>query len=244
MKLSNEVVVVTGANRGLGRAFVQVALEAGAAKVYAGARDPKQLDDLVARGEGRVVALALDVTSDASLEAAAAKAADATVLVNNAGVLAGFSVLSTSAADLQRDFAVNTFGTLAATKAFLPALERAAKAAIVNVLSVVSFGSIPGLGGYSAAKAASYSMTQALRSELGKKGIAVQPGSQARGEPKTRFPVVMAIGIGKQVVHGGAPRMALTLAPGPGRHLDLHQQRASHGFSAPAAGNARAPLTD
>lgn len=173
MKLSNEVVVVTGANRGLGRAFVQVALEAGAAKVYAGARDPKQLDDLVARGEGRVVALALDVTSDASLEAAAAKAADATVLVNNAGVLAGFSVLSTSAADLQRDFAVNTFGTLAATKAFLPALERAAKAAIVNVLSVVSFGSIPGLGGYSAAKAASYSMTQALRSELGKKGIAV-----------------------------------------------------------------------
>ncbi|MBC8068487.1 MAG: SDR family NAD(P)-dependent oxidoreductase [Deltaproteobacteria bacterium] len=124
--------------------------------------------------------LALDITDARSLAAAAERAPDISVLFNNAGVLASFNVLSSRSEDIAQDFATNCFGMLAATKAFLPALERAARAstaapgaALVNVLSVVSLTNMPALGGYSASKAAAYSLTQALRSELGAKGIAV-----------------------------------------------------------------------
>lgn len=169
--MKNAVVVVTGAGRGLGRALVTAALAAGASKVYAGARDVRQLAGLTGPS---VIALPLDITSEASLAEAARLAPDATMLVNNAGVLAAYGVLATATADLRRDFDVNVFGTLAATRAFLPALERApGNGAIVNVLSVASLASVPALGGYAAAKAASYSLTQALRAELAPKGIAV-----------------------------------------------------------------------
>lgn len=176
MKMKNEVVLVTGANRGLGRSLVKRLLAAGARRIYATARKPEQLAELVAAGEGRVVPLALDVTSAASIADAAAKAADLTVLVNNAGVVASHGILTSSEQDLAQDFATNLFGSLAVTKAFLPALERAASsgnAAIVNVLSVVSLANMPALGGYSASKAASLSVTQALRFDLAKSKIAV-----------------------------------------------------------------------
>ncbi|HET9621582.1 MAG TPA: SDR family oxidoreductase [Kofleriaceae bacterium] len=173
MKLTNATVLVTGANRGLGRALVTAALAAGARKVYATARDAAQLADLVAAAPDRVVALALDITDATQLAAAAARAGDIDLLINNAGVLTGFGLLTTSAADLVRDFEVNVFGTLAATRAFVPALERAGTAAVVNVLSIASLANMPALGGYAAAKAASHSITQGLRHELGKKHIAV-----------------------------------------------------------------------
>lgn len=169
MKIKDAVVVVTGANRGLGEAFVKVLLEAGAKRVYAAARNPA---GIVA--SERVVPLELDVTDAASVEAAAAKASDATMLINNAGVLASYSVLDSTMQDVERDFAVNTYGVLSTTRAFVPALERAGGgAAVVNVLSVVSLASIPPLGGYSASKAAAWSLTQALRADLAKKGISV-----------------------------------------------------------------------
>jgi len=179
MKMKNEVVLVTGANRGLGRSLVKRLLAVGAKRIYATARKPEQLADLVGAGEGRVVPLALDVTSAASIADAAAKAADVTVLVNNAGIVASHGILTSSEQDLAQDFATNLFGSLAVTKAFLPALERAAArgqgthAAIVNVLSVVSLANMPALGGYSASKAASLSVTQALRFDLAKSKIAV-----------------------------------------------------------------------
>jgi len=175
MKLSHAVVLVTGANRGLGRALVQAALEAGARRVYAGARDPAQLDALVKTAPDRIIPLALDITDPRSLEAAAARAPDITVLFNNAGVLASYSILASPGEHIAQDFATNAFGLLAVTKAMLPALERApgGSAAIVNILSVVSFASMPAVGGYSAAKAAAYSITQALRGELAAKQIAV-----------------------------------------------------------------------
>lgn len=181
MKMNDQVVMVTGANRGLGEALVRAALAAGARRVYAAARDPKSLADAVARGEGRVVAVALDVTDPESVAAAAKMAPDVSVLINNAGVLSSYGVLATSDQDLARDFAVNAFGLLSVSKAFAPALEAAAGrakpgaigAALVNVLSIVSLTNLPSLGGYSASKAAAYSMTQALRYELGKKKIAV-----------------------------------------------------------------------
>jgi len=175
MKLSHAVVLVTGANRGLGRALVHAALEAGARRVYAGARDPAQLDALVKTAPDRIVPLALDVTDPRSLEAAAVRAPDITALFNNAGVLASYSILASSREHIAQDFATNAFGLLAVTKAMLPALERApaGSAAIVNILSVVSFASMPAVGGYAAAKAAAYSITQSLRGELAAKQIAV-----------------------------------------------------------------------
>lgn len=176
MKLSNSVVLVTGANRGLGRALVQASLDAGARRIYAGARDPRQLEAVVRSAPDRIVGLAIDITDPRSLEAAASAAPDLTVLINNAGVLASYNVLASTRAALEQDFATNLFGLLAATQAFLPALDRAGAAggaALVNVLSVVSLASMPAIGGYSAAKAAALSITQAMRGELAARGIAV-----------------------------------------------------------------------
>ena len=180
MKISKSVALVTGANRGIGRSLVEALLGAGSSKVYATARDTKTLEGVVALDPKRVVALELDVTSAQSIELAASRAPDVTLLVNNAGVLASFNLLTSSKDQLEQDFAVNFYGVLAATKAFLPALERSPIAAIANVLTVVSLASRPVIGGYSASKAAAFSMTQALRAELKAKKIdvhAVIPGA-------------------------------------------------------------------
>ena len=176
MQIKNSIVLVTGANRGLGRAIVEASLAAGARRVYAGARDPRSLGELASRSEGRVVGLPLDVTDATSLSRAAELAPDVTLLVNNAGVLASFGLLTSDSEAIAQDFAVNFYGLLAATKAFLPALKRAVtrgEAAVVNVLSVVSLANIPALGGYSASKAAASSVTQGLRVDLGQQGIGV-----------------------------------------------------------------------
>jgi len=170
MKIEGCVALVTGANRGLGRAIVSALVEAGAAKVYAAARDERK----VPAGGARVVPLALDVTRPEQIAAAATSARDVTLLVNNAGVLNSFNVLTSSQADIDADVRVQVHGTLAVIKVFLPVLERArGGATIVNVLSLASLASFPALGGYSLSKAAAYSMTQSLRPELKKKGIDV-----------------------------------------------------------------------
>lgn len=171
MNINESVVLVTGANRGLGRALVRAALDGGARRVYAGARAPATLEAIAAWAPDRVVPLALDVTDPRSLAAAAARAGDVALLFNNAGVLASGGLLTSSAEAVAQEFATNALGMLAATKAFLPALARAAgagagRAAVVNVLSVVSLANAPALGAYSASKAAAFSLTQALRADL------------------------------------------------------------------------------
>ncbi len=176
MKIEGSVGLVTGANRGLGRALVTALLEAGAAKVYAAARDTTTLTP----GGPRVVPLTLDTTRPEQVAAAVKKAGDVALLINNAGVLTSYNVLASSQADLDADFRTNVHGTLAVIRAFLPILERApGGATVVNVLSLTSLASFPALGGYSASKAAAYSITQALRPELRARGIellAVLPG--------------------------------------------------------------------
>lgn len=168
MNVQGSVALVTGANRGLGSALVSALLEAGAAKVYAAARDESRLPKFGAR----VVPLTLDVTKPEQIAAAARKAHDITLLVNNAGVLSAYNVLTMGQAEIDADFRTNVFGTLSMIKGFLPVLERAqGGAAILNILSLVSLAPSPGLGGYSSSKAAAYSMTQAMRPELKKKGI-------------------------------------------------------------------------
>jgi NAD(P)-dependent dehydrogenase (short-subunit alcohol dehydrogenase family) len=168
MKLEGSIALVTGANRGLGQALVAALVEAGAAKVYAAARDER----MIAADGSRVVALKLDTTNPEQIAAAVRGASDITLLVNNAGVATSANVLAASREAIDADFRTNVHGTLAVIKAFLPVLERAREGAtIVNVLSLVSLGSFPALGGYSASKAAAYSITQALRPELKGKGI-------------------------------------------------------------------------
>src|SRR5262245_7944569 len=168
MKIQGSIALVTGANRGLGKALVSALLEAGAVKVYAAARDERKIDV----DDSRVVPLALDTSKPEQIAAAARRAGDVTLLVNNAGAATAANVLTTSREAFDNDFRTNVHGTLAVIKAFVPVLERAGGGAtIVNVLSLVSLGSFPRLGGYSASKAAAYSVTQALRPELKGKGI-------------------------------------------------------------------------
>jgi NAD(P)-dependent dehydrogenase (short-subunit alcohol dehydrogenase family) len=176
MKIEGSVAFVTGANRGLGKAIVAALVEAGAAKVYAAARDERK----VRADDARIVPVTLDVTKPEQIAAAVQKADDVTLLINNAGALTSFNVLTMSRSDIETDLRVQVHGTLDVIKAFLPVLERSGGGAtIVNVLSLASLASFPALGGYSASKAAAYSMTQALRPELRKKHIdvlAVLPG--------------------------------------------------------------------
>jgi NAD(P)-dependent dehydrogenase (short-subunit alcohol dehydrogenase family) len=162
MKIQGSVALVTGSNRGLGLALVSALVEAGATKVYAAARDATK----VVAG-ARVVPLELDTRRPEQIAAAVRSAPDVTLLVNNAGVATAYNVLTTSQAAIDTDFGTNVYGTLAMIKAFLPVLERATSGAtVVNVLSLAALGSFPLLGGYSASKAAAYSITQALRAEL------------------------------------------------------------------------------
>jgi NAD(P)-dependent dehydrogenase (short-subunit alcohol dehydrogenase family) len=205
MKVENTVALVTGANRGIGRALVDALLAAGAARVYAAARRPEE----VAKRD-RVLPLRLDLNDAKDVERLAAKAGDLVLLVNNAGVLASASVLASQRADVERDFATNFFGTLDATRCLVPVIERNGGGAIVNVLTIASLASMPALGGYSAAKAAAFSMTQALRAELKPRKIAVHsvfPGpvdtemTKAIAIPKTS-PEVVARAIVDGIVRG------------------------------------------
>jgi NAD(P)-dependent dehydrogenase (short-subunit alcohol dehydrogenase family) len=169
MNLTGSVALVTGANRGLGARLVTELLNAGAAKVYATARTP----GAVTAADDRVQALALDVTDPVSVTAAAEAAPDVTVLVNNAGVLAFGSALDGDLASFERDLRTNYLGTLGVTRAFVPVLERNAPSAVVNVLTVIALAPVGSMAGYCASKAASHSMTQALRAELRDRGITV-----------------------------------------------------------------------
>lgn len=166
MDISTCTALVTGANRGLGRHFTTELLKRGA-KVYAGARNPNSIDV-----EG-AIPVAVDVTDPASVAAAADAAGDVTVLVNNAGVAADVNLLSGDLAGAHREMDTNYFGTLSVVRAFAPIIERNGGGAILNVLSVLSWLSLPDTGGYCASKAAAWSMTNAVRAELADRGIVV-----------------------------------------------------------------------
>jgi NAD(P)-dependent dehydrogenase (short-subunit alcohol dehydrogenase family) len=161
MDVKGSIALVTGANRGLGAAFCRALLERGADTVYAGARDPASITM-----EG-VEPLRLDITSERDVAAAAARCDDITLLVNNAGILTGTAALSDDALDMaRREFETNVLGTLAMSRAFAPVLDANGGGAIVNVLSVLSWFSTPRSAIYCASKAASWSLTNALRLEL------------------------------------------------------------------------------
>ena len=166
MDLTNSVALVTGANRGLGRHFAAQLLERGA-KVYAGARDLSTLDLPGA------VPLPIDITDPASVARAAEAAPDATLLINNAGTSLSQSLIGGDLDLIRREMETHYFGTLGVTRAFVPAIEANGGGAILNVLSVLSWWHPAQAGAYSAAKAAGWAMTRAVRDELAPRGIQV-----------------------------------------------------------------------
>jgi NAD(P)-dependent dehydrogenase (short-subunit alcohol dehydrogenase family) len=164
MNITNKTVLITGANRGIGKALVDEALRRGAKKVYAGMRTPAQHPDK------RVIPLTLDVTSASQIQRAVSEVDALDVLINNAGI-AIYDDLSNLDV-LERTFAVNFLGLLKVTNAFLPLLRRS-KGAIVNNLSMAGLAPLPIIPSYSASKAAALNLTQSLRPLLATEGVTV-----------------------------------------------------------------------
>jgi NAD(P)-dependent dehydrogenase (short-subunit alcohol dehydrogenase family) len=175
-QIAGTTALVTGANRGIGRALVEALLARGAAKVYAATRRPDALAGLAASSGGRVVVLPLDVTHPEDVRAAAAAAGDVRLLVNNAGIIAKFSGELTDAEWLaagRDEYEVNVLGVLSTTQAFAPILARQGGGAIVNISSVAGLVGFPALATYSLSKAALHSLTQVTRTLLAPQGTYV-----------------------------------------------------------------------
>lgn len=174
-EIGGKAALVTGANRGIGRAIVEALLQAGASRVWAGARRVDELVALKAAHGDRLEVLKLDVTREGDIGAAARTATDIALLVNNAGVA---NMIGTPATDAEwlkvgrREFDVNFFGSFAVSQAFAPTLARN-KGAIVNLISIAGLVNFPILLSYSASKAALHSLTQGLRAALKGEGIQV-----------------------------------------------------------------------
>ncbi|HTU73802.1 MAG TPA: SDR family oxidoreductase [Trebonia sp.] len=164
-QLAESIVLVTGANGGLGTEFVRQALARGARRVYATARNPRAWD------EDRVLPLGLDVTDATSIAAAALAAADTTIVINNAGATAAPSLLAAPLEEVRALYETNVFGPLAVAQAFAPVLARNGGGALVDIHSALSWLARP--GAYSSTKAALWSMTNTLRLELADQGTQV-----------------------------------------------------------------------
>jgi NAD(P)-dependent dehydrogenase (short-subunit alcohol dehydrogenase family) len=164
MTIAGSTVLVSGANRGIGRALVEEVLARGAQRVYAGTRQP------LTHPDSRVVPVELDVTDAASIRAAVEQITELDVLVNNAGV--GTYEDHGDRGSLERHLSVNLFGTYDLTQALLPALT-ASRGSVVNVLSVAALASLPLMPAYSVSKAAALSMSQTLRAVLAPRGVGV-----------------------------------------------------------------------
>lgn len=164
--LTDRTVLITGANRGLGRSLVEAALDRGARRVYAGTRRP------LSHADERVTPLELDITDAAQIEAAVKTVGELDMLVNNAG-LAIYSDLADRSA-LEQQLAVNVLGPYAVTHAFHEMLIAAgAGGTVVNVLSLAAIAPVPTAAGYSISKAAAFSLTQSLRMLLAPRGVRV-----------------------------------------------------------------------
>ena len=167
LEISKSVALVTGVNRGIGRAFVEALHQAGAKKIYATDRNIESLQEIVAIDPNRIIPLTLDVTNLAQIEAVANQATDVNLLINNEGIVSTgglFTDITVQAAQSEMD--VNYFGSLNMIRAFASILKLNGGGAIANISSLTSYVNVPVFATYSASKAALHSLTQAARAEL------------------------------------------------------------------------------
>lgn len=178
--IAHKTALVTGANRGIGKAILTSLVQHGAKKVYAAVRSLDSAQPLVEIFGDTVVPLKLDMTKPETITAAAAVATDVELVVNNAGVLTQTNALSSKVFDhLAYEMEVNVYGLIRVAQAFAPALKENGGGAFVQINSVASLKSFPGIATYSASKAAAYSITQGLRETLANQNtivLSVHPG--------------------------------------------------------------------
>ncbi len=175
--LKDKVILITGANRGIGKSLVKASLEKGAKKIYATSRKSNKMPDF---GDERVVPLELDITDNTQISKVAEKSTDVEVLINNAGILSQGNILEGEISAVENDMEVNYYGTVNMMRAFAPILKKNAPAKIINLVSIVAYSPLPSIAAYSVSKAALYSATLSVRIELAKKGItvhAINPGA-------------------------------------------------------------------
>ena len=205
MQIRGSIALVSGANRGIGRALVDALLDQGARRVYATGRDLATLDGVVALDRARVRPLKLDVTNPGDARAAAGAAGDVNLLINNAGVATAAGAADTSIDMIRETMETNFFGLVNVTNAFLPTL-REHHGAIVNILTIVALASSPILAAYNASKAAGWSLTQSLRADLARHGITVHgvfPGAVDTDMIRSfTLPKTPAIDVARAVLDG------------------------------------------
>lgn len=181
MNVEGATVLVTGTNRGIGRCLVDALYDAGAKKIYTGARDVAKLGDLASKDPDRIEAVTLDITNADQVAGAAAACGDITLLINNAGINFNTPLIGADSVDNARtEVETNYIGTLTMCRAFAPVLAANGGGMIVNMLSLLARVSLPAIGSLCASKAAGWLMTQGVRAELAAQGthvMAVLPGS-------------------------------------------------------------------
>ena len=205
MQIRDSIALVSGANRGIGRALVEALLDRGARRVYATGRDLATLDGVAALDRARVRPLKLDVTNPGDARAAAGAAGDVNLLINNAGIATAAGAADTSVDMIRETMETNFFGLVHVTNAFLPTL-REHRGAIVNILTIVALASSPILAAYTASKAAGWSLTQSLRADLARHGITVHgvfPGAVDTDMIRSfTLPKTPAIDVARAVLDG------------------------------------------
>lgn len=205
MDLQGAVVLVTGANRGIGAEFVNQLKARGAAKIYAAARDASAVES-----DG-VEPIEIDITDPGQVHAAARAAGDVEVLINNAGISTSTALVSGDEASIRREMDTNFYGPLLMTRAFAPILGSNGGGAILNVISALSWFSVPGAGAYAASKAAAWTLTDSTRLELASQGthvVAIHMGlvdtDMAKGMDAPKIDPVDLARAGLDAIESGA----------------------------------------
>jgi NAD(P)-dependent dehydrogenase (short-subunit alcohol dehydrogenase family) len=188
MQVQGAIALVTGANGGIGQYYIQGLQATGATRIYAGARNPDSLKDIAATDPDRIIPIPLDITDEASVQAAAKKYSDVNLLINNAGV--GFNqrlVAGVNFDKIRSEIEVNYFGTLRMCLAFAPVLKANGGGAIINMLTILAKVNFPLNASYCASKAAALLATQGIRAELASQKtlvVGVMPGTVDTGMSK------------------------------------------------------------
>ncbi len=174
MRIEDSVAIVTGGNRGIGEAFVRELLAAGASKVYVGTRKLAAVESLCAELGEKAQPIELDVTNEEHVANAAANCTDVSIVINNAGIFGGTTLLRAEDMSTARyEMEVNYFGVVAMCRAFAPVLASNGGGSIINVLSAAAIVATPFMGGYSPSKFAARAATTSIRAELAPQGTHV-----------------------------------------------------------------------